>query len=678
MLRKGSGMARSLLLWVIISINAEISIAQLKVDTYPANSVPVGNVIDNFLSSGIFTRELGDLSVGTGYYHLVIGVDFETLENGLKRMKSFSKDFFMNFVNHTNTSYNTSVTYIKKMQRELLLKANLTVSKVNNAIEKLETRYLLLAESYKAPRLSDERYRRGLIDGIGWISKKLFGTALDSDVESLKNHLIQTETGMIKVLHNNENLVSLVHLQAEQIDIVEKQQQLLFNSTRKINEILVQHANAFRIIKADVITRKWFVEIDRFHDESFITLNTLNEHINNFFLNIQLAKMGTITPALIKPIELKSIVKYLNDNIPSFLTLPPLAKKSELFNFYTIVSSKIVTIDENRVAILIKIPLINKKQKYKIIMPTVFSMPLLPNVNSTSKIDIHTNNLFAINYRDQKCFSVNFSVLNSKCVEWEGHYICPKENLDIVIPRKCMCLSTLMRSNYKNFEDCERIFHSANKISEIQFLNRNKYGFSIRGVLTGTMSCPNKNSTFTVSEISLKNVGIFTLPEFCELSFKGQVIKNSLNEFVTANWSISDYLPVETFPPGYLAQSSLWDNLNSLSVLDGNIEDLKNLEKSLENEITFQSNLTLLNRRSKMLLNKTKSLILNESLIKNDKNWVDLPTNHEILLWIGIMLSLIISITLFIRLKILFYKHLLLNVKQTHATYFALREQDRL
>ena len=114
MLRKGSGMARSLLLWVIISINAEISIAQLKVDTYPANSVPVGNVIDNFLSSGIFTRELGDLSVGTGYYHLVIGVDFETLEKGLKRMKSFSKDFLINFVNHTNITFNSSITYIKK------------------------------------------------------------------------------------------------------------------------------------------------------------------------------------------------------------------------------------------------------------------------------------------------------------------------------------------------------------------------------------------------------------------------------------------------------------------------------------------------------------------------------------------------------------------------------------
>ena len=45
MLRSGSEMARLWLLWLITSITAEMSMAKLKIDTYPADTVPDGNIV---------------------------------------------------------------------------------------------------------------------------------------------------------------------------------------------------------------------------------------------------------------------------------------------------------------------------------------------------------------------------------------------------------------------------------------------------------------------------------------------------------------------------------------------------------------------------------------------------------------------------------------------------------
>lgn len=244
--------------------------------------------------------------------------------------------------------------------------------------KKLNTLISKIISIYKLPRLQ----RRGLIDGIGSISKSLFGTMDANDEKLINEQMTVLQNAQLATQHAIKNQIKILQATIAHIDDTEK--------TIQTNENLL--ANTINKLREQLLANEKQTDMD----EHFIVINAIltdltrdAEDILEYLMSI---KLGKLHPRLI-PIE--QIMKNLQEaslQLPEGLYFPFRATETEWPKI-----EKLATVNAyyntDNIFTIIHFPLVSLP-KYKLI--NVIALPVRVHENTFAFIETETP-LIAIN-----------------------------------------------------------------------------------------------------------------------------------------------------------------------------------------------------------------------------------------------------------------------------------------
>ncbi|XP_076058519.1 uncharacterized protein LOC143035534 [Oratosquilla oratoria] len=212
--------------------------------------------------------------------------------------------------NDTHKNYQTSLTLYHN---------------VNALQEKLNTiRYTI----YHLPDPDDDttttsRTKRGLFDFMGIISKSLFGTATEQDIQTIHSHIGK----ITRVLHQQGKLIDLnsknIDLLADSVNsVIDKFNDLAQFTNSQLSQI-TNSQNALFFLHH-------LKELDK-------ELDSLLEHSNLIQRDIWNAHAGVVDFQMITPTQLSQTLRRAHNT----LQLTPFFSKHEIQHYYPILSSTI-------------------------------------------------------------------------------------------------------------------------------------------------------------------------------------------------------------------------------------------------------------------------------------------------------------------------------------------------
>ena len=196
----------------------------------------------------------------------------------------------------------------------------------------LRNRFLLLKTQYNTSKVKVEsaRHKRALIDLVGHISRKLFGTATESQVGELMNIMEQAKIRQEVLFQNQEKLATVVNKTRQQALINHEDIQRIFNDITKLHNVLRDSVK-----KADRMNA-YFGMMDTASQLEIIHQLTSQRH-RTYIAAVEAIRNGHLTEDLLNDIQLQEIIRLMSRigwmlPIPWTRTFSPVTAVSEVGN----------------------------------------------------------------------------------------------------------------------------------------------------------------------------------------------------------------------------------------------------------------------------------------------------------------------------------------------------------
>lgn len=362
---------------------------------------------------------------------LVLAFKIQEIENPIlpvqlgKTKIITSKHTFVYHINLTHLEYPlshikvrlTSLQNASTQNKHLTNFNSILSNKIENALFFCNTIYEQLhAFSF------NHRTKRGLINGIGKVSKWLFGT-LDSDdeqniysyLETLKSNNNDLQTSIKK---QQTLLKELSETYTQNFDKLSKNQIILRNELENVSNKLVNIEQAFLLSNTiDSLTTQ---------------LNFIENLMDNLETAVTFARMNTLHSSIITPHQIQLIITKLN-SIYSYRQVP---KLENFVNYYALFSTQVI-VQDKLILFKIHVPITSEPfkffQLYPIPISNLMIIPehpfLLLNDNeywSTSEICPEIENYFYCQHRvlqkNQPCLANLIQNGANTCPTTEIHF----------------------------------------------------------------------------------------------------------------------------------------------------------------------------------------------------------------------------------------------------------------
>ena len=651
-----------------------IASANMVIEQYPSKEAVSVETIDRIPETGTYLRVLGNMSIDAGKYYIILTLEPEKFHSEIdllySKIDAFEHTYYES-IHNTSWSDRSDILGLKLLIEKEVLS---TLSQLRNKISVTSDKFTNLLFAYMAPKFERKLEKRGLFNFVGSALSYLFGTAQKSDVNDIKHDVVTTKKEILSIVHSNEKLVSVLSLKNHQIDDLVNVQDTILNATKYLTSSLLAQTRALSQLKRQSFYNQMTNELSTFNSKVMLSLTNLNLHISNYFEFVQEAKLGYLNPQLISPPLMFSILKNIQSNLPSYLSIPCDKNLTNLFELYSLLKTDLVTIDDKKQAIVIEIPLINKFRMFQIVLPTIFRMPLVEKVNATSVLELKSNQIYILSKEELLGYNIGFNDLMKNCNKWDFHFICHETLLKPLQASDVNCLINLLDTSSKNLQNCKKHIIPQNNVSQFSYLNRNLIGFSIRGNALVTISCPSSNDTFTTHNITLNGVGKFEIPKSCIITIEKNRFFSEYYRVQIFNHSLKPNLSLTKVTPGFLATNLQWENLEN-TTFERDTSNLKSLESSLLHEISFQTNRSLLNKKTKSLLAHTQKLLKTyESSLIDSLFSFELPAKYDVLNYIIIVTCIVAGITAYLLLKKQIIRQQKNLLKIIHRSYYPMSE----
>lgn len=641
-----------------------------EVEVSAAEEIKTVEILNKIKESGTYVRFLGNLSMNAGKYYVVLALEPHKFQLEFDDVISKISAFNQSYEEDVNKKLWSDTQNLSDLKRLIKNKVIMTVKSLKSKVNSLNEKYLDMASAYQAPNLIESKYKRGLFNFVGSAFSFLFGTAQSTDVNAVKKDIMVTKKGVLDILHSNEKLMSMFSLKNNQISDIEFEQSILLNATKRLTSSLSAQALAYKELKRQALFNHMMSELEHFRTKVLLVLNNLDLHISNYFSYLQDAELGKLNPAIVRPNLMNSILQSISSKLPAYLSLPIEFKPSNLYEFYSIIKTDLVSITDKNQAIILEIPLINNDRIFTVVMPTILNMPLVENINATSKLALKSNEVYILETGGTSGFTTKFLSLKKECQLWKSHYLC-EESLFSEIPNSdILCLKKLINKYTNDLIGCEKQIYPNFQLSQISYLSFNEFAFSIRGETKLEIIFTNVRAKGENVTRILTGVGTFKIPESCFMVIEGKRYFSKFHKIDFYNTTLKPDLILNKITPGFLATNLQWQDMKN-TTFDIDIPGLKKLEKSLLREISFQTKRSLLNQKTKSLLDHTQNLIkLNEKALLNQMFTFDTPDNHSIFLYVLIICCLTFTIGAYIHVRILIRNQNLKYLTAIHRAYF--------
>ncbi|CAC5387938.1 unnamed protein product [Mytilus coruscus] len=209
------------------------------------------------------------------------------------------------------------------------------------------------------------RTKRSLFPIIGKALSFLFGTVSDSNLSKIRRN--------IKTLAQNQDAIR--HIVQDGLTILNTTQTHVSENRHKVNELIesVQDlGNRLKTFATDLEKQievmgsylQAYLHMDMIKGEIKDLMNIAGDYLNHLQLQLNMLSLGHMSPSLISPGNLRVLLTDIKRRLPATLKIPG-DEIIDIWNFYKCLTCSTV-LDENRIIIIITLPLLDIRDSYAI------------------------------------------------------------------------------------------------------------------------------------------------------------------------------------------------------------------------------------------------------------------------------------------------------------------------
>ena len=602
---------------------------------------------DDIHKTGIYSKNLGILEFNWGYYGIASPVDLAKIELTLVQLRKNSLDFLTR-IDKIIKEENWKSVYGESGFREELHGLLMNDSwKFDARLEKIQNKFKNVFSIFNVKNKIISRQKRGLINAVGRLLNWGFGVATEEQVNKAKFQSASLGSEVVQLLHSNKDLISLVGAEHDRVTEILEHQKNLQNATSKfISQFLLEVNRGDKFRKMSL--RTFLMEkISNFHLNNLITLNSLENEIDEYFLNLIDAARGKLNPGLISHVKFGKILKIVEKNLKDSLRFPDCFGKLNHTNYYSLVSTQLVEPRPGKLVLLIEVPILSVNYSFQTYHLTVLRVPIMQQVNATSTLNINTNQIYIINTTLNKGYISTLENLEGCLISIDSIICNPTFFMPMEIS-ELNCLTHVLEKNRIGGGFCKKDVKLNDSVSQMFHLHNSLWAFSIRKPLYLYSDCLDQRKN---SKLLLEGLGRINLTEGCQYKLNQNVFFTRIKENTIWNDSLVSVNYPVSVATGFLVTSEPWYNVSIMDVKNFNDEVLQQLKMKLTDEMTYHLDGTLLKKRTMELLNLTNDLI-NSRQSLGWSFWQEHPSGNDILIY-----SMISILTLFLFLQIFWTRH---------------------
>jgi len=357
--------------------------------------------------SGIFFNYLTRIKTTNAKWKLSVYVNLTTYDDNFEQIKNFQKETLMHCVKIARNTEAVPLEHVL-IWSYLCEQFNTTTTSYIHDIEKMRQQV-----NYAINK--SERQKRGLLNGIGRLSKTLFGICSDEDYEFFDKKIGEIHEKQIGIIHDMQQQTRIVQSTVHNLDTE-------MDKIQQSETLVIQNINKLESKANRTEKRINEMEIRQILNEQTVAINVLlTQHsfqTHNLIAIINTAQLGHMHSSIISPTdfvaELQQVKIQLdtNENFAEQVTLQNINKLMQMSTLQVlrimdslvfIISIPIVTTREYRLYEAIPLPVRQNNSVYALIQP------------KNKYLAISEDNVYSIN--------VNELELN-KCIHMQEYQIC--------------------------------------------------------------------------------------------------------------------------------------------------------------------------------------------------------------------------------------------------------------
>ena len=365
------------------------------------------------------------------------------------------------------------VTNLNKLEQEII-KMNISHSAVSDMFEEYKS---LLSRS-----------KRSVLPVVGKILGFLFGTVSESDLRAISenvNALAKNQQKIVHVLKESLTILNISRIEIaenrdainELITVFGRIQQELYNVTRIFNERMLY-------IERHVVMNSIVSGLSR-------SVTQARFYIEHLQMQLNMMSLGHLSPSIISPKNLKAVLTAILKKLPTGMLLPnnPI---TDLWSYYQVLTCQTV-MEENRIFVVMSLPLLDFNSNYEIFKP--FNLPLpINDRNDKSVTMLAYSNLEAkaigVNLKRSKYIILNDQEID-KCIHSIAHF-CDVKSPIYRINLSKLCIVALFMKDKKSIKNnCQNVIQ-LNKITPMaEYLDDGMWIVVTYRKLRMTITCDN-------------------------------------------------------------------------------------------------------------------------------------------------------------------------------------------
>lgn len=252
---------------------------------------------------------------------------------------------------------------------------------LSKEINYLNESRLLITDRVMQLRSIKQRHKRSLIPIIGQIASWAFGLVSDADLANIRSHISDLARNQNKVIHVVEQSISVLN---ESVIHIRENRQSIMEMISSIHELDTRLKLITAGIEKELAATKLFlgmyIQLDLIIDEIKSMLQSAMFYLEHLRSQINFLSLGKVSPSLISPNSLRSLLLTIKSQLPPLITLIG-DPDTELWLFYRYLSS-MALFERDKIIIILTIPTLRVDKAYEVYKAISIPIPMVSREDS--------------------------------------------------------------------------------------------------------------------------------------------------------------------------------------------------------------------------------------------------------------------------------------------------------
>ena len=410
---------------------------------------------------------------------------------------------------------------------------DMEMMRTRTVARKIRTRIYMLSDTLTAQEFT--RKKRGLFNLGGKILKGVFGTATESDLESLRKQLSDVAESQSEIAHVVRNSMTIVNKTIAQTNENTEAVNRLNGAASRLSAQLSALQNEVATVQAFIdleLRLTSFIETSLRHIED--ALSDCEIAVEQIYTDLTTAVHGKLSLTLISPENLRQILASIQSQLPEAFFLKDFSGPGLLW-FYENLKTMVLA-DSGQIHILSVIPLLQTDSLYTVYRISALPVPIKNEENKASKLKLESS------YLAVSAATLSYVIWSLDdivhCSNIDKGY-CPLNEPYRVLARNPSCVSALFLKNPEQIHEfCEIEIINDQQYPVLDHLIEGTWAVSTNRAFYVQRYCGNQIRTLKIPE----GISTIELPLGCSIQGDAFTLPPYYQETSISTVNVSDHI----------------------------------------------------------------------------------------------------------------------------------------